>query len=270
MKYHVTQGLFSIFLFFLSIFFITACSKTELHSFTGTVLDNEQRPVINAIVKVFETPQDWLTGHNVVTTMSTNLVGKFESSTTYESGDYFIFIEKLDTTNWNIRDVEKGIYPQISLPQDNEYRETIEHNNMGLLANTNWELTNILTEYTRPNTGTKQWLSIWSTTNNCEKDNMLHYGKDLTLRINEGNAICSGNERNILGSFIPPLIFTTYSCDQLIHTSQEVKQFEFSGWPKMNNRNGEMFLACDQSIGQLYVTYNKSAESKRLLVYSRK
>jgi hypothetical protein len=248
---------------------MTSCSKEEHYEVKGTVLDLNSAPVISAKVQIFKNPEDWLTGHNVIATMQSDMLGEFVSPKIFEAGDYYIFVEKYDTSNWNIRDVERGVFPKITLPLENGTTQIVEQNNMRLLANTNWKLTNILREFTKPDVGTIQWNSTWSTSNNCEKDNELYFGKDLTLRVSEGNYICAGTERNTLGSFVPPMIFTSLGCEQLLHTSQKVKPFEYSNWPEMETKQGKMYLACDQSVGQLYVIYKNTPTTKKLLVYSK-
>lgn len=249
--------------------FISSCKKDEMYQIKGKVLSIENVPVVSSTIQIFKNPEDWLTGHNVLATMNSDMVGEFESSKIFEAGDYYIFVEKYDTSNWNIRDVERGIYPKITLPLDDGTNQIVEQNNMRLLANSNWKLTNILIEHSKPNLGTIQWNSTWISGNNCEKDNSLHFGKDLSLRVSEGEYICSGEDRNILGTFVPPMIFNTHGCQKLLHTSQKVKPFEYEGWEAMKDKNGEMFLACDQSVGQLYLIYNATPSKKKLLVYSQ-
>lgn len=252
-----------------SFLFFSSCNKKELYEIKGTVLDTDNSPINDATIQIFKNPEDWLTGHNVISSMSSDMIGEFESRKVFEPGDYYIFVEKYDTSNWNIRDIERGIYPKITIPLDGRTIQIAEQNNMRLLANTDWNLSNMLREYTKPNTGTAEWHSIWTSTNNCVKDNSLHFGKDLSLRISEGEYVCSGYDRNTLGSFVPPMIFTTLGCQKLLHTSQKVKPFEFSGWEEMQNKNAKMFIACDQGLGQLYLIYDHSPTSKRLHVYSR-
>ncbi len=250
--------------------FIQGCSKTEKHEVQGTVLDINKNPVASAKIEIFESPEDWLTGHNVLATMSSDLIGEFESPQIFEEGTYYIFVQKHDTSNWNIRDVEDGKYPTITLPMEGRTIQSVEANNMGLLANTSWKLTNSLEEYEMSGTKTKQWRSIWVNTNNCKKDNTLHFGKDLSLRISEGDVICKDTERNLLGSFVPPMIFTSYSCENLLYTSQKVKPFTFEGWESMKNKQAEMFLACDQGLGQMYIVYQINNNTKGLMVYTRR
>lgn len=225
--------------------------------------------MVEARIQIFKSSQDWLTGHNVLATMKSDLIGHYESSKIFEEGDYYIFIEKHDTSNWDIRDVEKGIYPTIHLPVDGVFNQVIEQNNISLLANTTWGLVNILQEYSKPNETAIQWHSSWSTTNNCEKDNKLFFGKDLSLRVDEGNSICLGAEANVLAKFVPPIIFSSQSCENLPHTSQKVKPFEFSEWPVMEASDARMYLACDQSVGQLYIIHTSPNGTDILNVYRR-
>ena len=262
-------GFLSYTVIFTSLF-ITGCSKTEKYEVTGTVLDMQNNPVVSAKIEIFQTPEDWLTGHNVLATMSSDLLGDFDSPVMFDEGTYYIFVQKHDTSNWNIRDVENGKYPTITLPLEGKTIQPVEPNNMGLLANTSWKLTNSLEEYQLSGTQTKQWRSVWDKTNNCEKDNSLHFGKDLRLRISEGDLVCKDKERNILGSFVPPIIFTKYSCENLLFTSQKVKPFTFEGWEAMENKQAEMFLACDQGLGQMYIVYQITPNKKGLKVYSRR
>tara|TARA_R110002050_G_scaffold109799_4_gene221534 strand:- start:38408 stop:39178 length:771 start_codon:yes stop_codon:yes gene_type:complete len=254
---------------FLPLLFSSSCHRADLFAFEGNVYNKDKEAVVQARIQIFKTPQDWLTGHNVLATMSSDLIGHYKSPKIFEEGDYYIFIDKYDTSNWELSQVEKGEYPKIHLPTDGDINQTIEHNNMSLLANTNWKLVNILQEYSKPGEPAVQWLSIWSTTNNCEKDNKLLFGKDLSLRVDEGKSVCSGEQSLVVAKFVPPLIFSTQSCDKLPHTSQLVKPFEFSNWPSMETANAQMFLACDQSIGQLYIIYDSTQGYKLLKVYRR-
>ena len=247
-----------------------SCNKNpDLHAFDGYVYNLNKEPVIDAQVQIFKSPQDWLTGHHIVTTMTTDRYGHFYSSPNYEEGDYFIFIEKYDTSNWDIRNVENGIYPKITLPTNGSITQTVESNNMSLLANTRWTLSNTLIEYTEQGHTAIEWHSTWHAENNCIKDNQLIFGKDLSMRVYEGNTVCKNQARNVIGKFVPPIIFTSLSCDKLMHTTQNVKQFVFPGWPEMEQKKAEIFLDCDQSLGQIYLIFNSSSEKKTLHVYNR-
>ncbi len=256
---------------FLSIpVIITSCSKKEFYKIEGIVLDPTGSPVVNAKVEVFNNPDDWLTGLHVVATMKSDLIGEFKSAKIFEEGDYYIFVEKYDTSNWNIRDVEKGIYPMIHLPLGNRTIQNVEPSNMGLLANTSWELSNTLEEYSKSAVGSAEWKSNWVTSNNCEKDNSIHFGKDLSMHIDEGQLMCKNSPNILYGSFIPPMVFNQYSCDRLLHTSENVKIFQYEGWTEMKEKNGEMYISCSQSTGQLYIIYDITSTKKGLQVYSRR
>ena len=259
-------GLLSI----LMLTVMSSCRKeSELYAFEGRVFNTQNEPVVSAQIQIFKSPNDWLTGHNVLLTMSSDMIGHFESSKAFEAGDYYIFVEKYDTSNWNIRDVEKGIYPKITLPTDGEIQQFIEPSNMALLANTNWKIVNVLEEYTQSGHTAIQWRSIWSNMMSCKKDNTLKFGKDLSLNIGEGPAVCVNAQESIIGTFVPPMIFSSLGCDKLPNTSQKVKPFEFSGWDYMENRSAEMYLACDQSVGQIYIYFNGENGKMLLHVYDR-
>ncbi len=249
---------------------LTSCRKeTDLYAFEGNVYNTNNEPVVSAKVQVFKSPDDWLTGHNVLLTMKSDMVGHFESAKAYEAGEYYIFVEKYDTSNWDIRDVEKGIYPKVILPKDGGIRQVIEPNTIALLANTKWKIINVLEEYTMSGQTAIQWRSNWSNIVSCKKDNTLEFGKDLSLKIGEGPAVCVNTQETISGSFVPPLIFSSIGCEKLANTSQKVKQFEFSGWDYMERRNAKMYLACDLSIGQIYIYFNGENGKVLLHVYSR-
>lgn len=259
----VTFCLLSIILSFFS------CNKQELYKIEGTVLDLTGKPVNKASIEIFKTPNDWLTGHNVVATMKSDLNGEFSSSPIFEGGDYYIFVEKYDTTNWNIRDVEKGVYPIIHLPLESPTIQPVEASNMGLLANTAWKISNTMEEYTKSGSSSSEWKSTWSNQNNCIRDNTLFFGKDLKMIIDEGDIVCRNTPETIEGSFLPPVIFTEISCETLLHTSQKVKPFEFYGWEELTSKNGTMYVSCNSSSGQLYITYNINQSKKALVVYTR-
>lgn len=260
---------FSYFLFF-SIVFLFSCKKeSERHAFKGDVINSKNQPVVNASIKIFKTPEDWLTGHNMVVQLQSDLAGHFESAKIYEEGKYYIFIEKYDTSNWELSEVQKGNYPTITLPVNDDLSRTIEPNNIGLLANTSWRLTNILKEYTKNGQSAVEWHSQWPITNNCFKDNKIHFKKDLTMIIEEGKTVCTGNIPNTIGNFVPPMIFTAWSCQKLPNSSQNVKEFEFSGWPEMEAQNAQMFVSCNQSMGLLYVYYEGTGDKMMLNVYSK-
>ncbi len=250
-------------------FMLFSCEKREeLYAFKGTVTDIHDQPVAHAKIQVFHTSNDWLTGLNEVARFQSDLSGRYASRKIYESGSYFLFIEKYDSSNWEYREVERGVYPTVTLPIAGYPTQIIQHNSMSLLANTQWKISNVLLEYSVSGSAIKEWRSTWAETNNCKKDNTLHFGKDLSMRIGEGNLVCLGKSQNILGSFVPPLIFTHWSCEKLLHTSQKVKNFEYANWPEMETKNGQMYLACNRSVGQLYVICKESPECKKLYVYS--
>jgi hypothetical protein len=95
--------LFFTAIMLLSIIGISSCKKNDnLVAFTGNVVNAENKIVSAASIEVYRTAEDWLTGHNVVAKMTTDAGGYFESAAIYEPGDYFIFIEKYDTSNWEI------------------------------------------------------------------------------------------------------------------------------------------------------------------------
>ncbi|MGB0391810.1 MAG: hypothetical protein ACPGD5_09580 [Salibacteraceae bacterium] len=249
---------------------LSSCSKkTELVAFKGTVVNAKNQKVVGASVQIFNSAEDWLTGHNIVANLSTDTYGYFESEKIYESGEYYIFIEKYDTSNWEIRKVEQGIYPKITIPEDEGLTHTIDFNNMSLMASTNWKLTNIHREYTKPGATAVEWQSIWTGVNNCMRDNELIFNKDLSFRFSEGIFICNNNDRNTIGTFIPPIIFSEQSCINLPHTSQSVKEFEYSGWPIMEARDAKMYMACNRSVGQIYIHYTGTDGLEVLEVYSR-
>jgi hypothetical protein len=251
--------------------FFSSCKKqSELHSYSGYVVNPQNEPVVSATIQIFETPEDWLTGHNIVATMQSDLAGHFESEKIFESGDYYVFVEKLDSSNWEIREVEKGIYPKVSIPFSNGSYEVIDFNNMSLMANTKWKLTNVHREYTKPNHTAIEWQSIWTSINNCRRDNAIYFNKDLSMRISEGDVICSKQERNVLANFVPPIIFSSNSCTNLPNTSQDVKEFEYYNWPELKAKSGKMFMACNQSVGQLYIYYKSDDGRMMLDVYSRR
>lgn len=250
---------------------LSSCKKDSgLHSYSGYVVNPDNKPVAKASIQIFKTPEDWLTGLNAVATLRSDLAGYFESDKIFESGDYYVFVEKLDSSNWEIRQVEKGVYPKISIPSSNGNSLTIDFNNMSLMASTEWVLTNVHREYTKPPHTAIEWQSIWSSVNNCRRDNAIYFNKDLSMRISEGNIICSKQERNILASFVPPLIFSSNSCVNLPNTSQDVKEFEYHNWPEMKAKDGKMFLACNQNVGQLYIYYRGNDGKMMLDVYSRR
>ena len=114
-----------------------------------------------------------------------------------------------------------------------------------------------------------EWHSQWTVTNNCFKDNKIYFGKDLSMTISEGKTICSGTAPNIIGSFIPPIIFTSWNCQKLPNSSQNVKEFEFSGWSEMEAKNAKMFVSCNESMGLIYLYYQGSGNKMMLNVYSQ-
>lgn len=248
---------------------LSSCNKQdEMLRFEGRVVNEDNEPVSGAVVEVFSTAEDWLTGHNVVVTMRSNYDGDFKSDAIYEQGDYYIFIEKYDTSNWNIRDVEVGRYPTISLPSDKR-DHLVEYNSMAAMSNTEWLLTNIHQEYSKPGETAVEWQSIWTSSNNCVRDNRIYFQKDLNMRISEGNIVCGNKEMNIVATFVPPIIFSMSSCEKLPNTSEDVKEFEYSGWPYMENREGKMYMSCNEAVGQLYVYYRADSGKMTLEVYSR-
>ena len=249
--------------------FLTSCSKDQLYEVKGTVVDVNNTPVVNAKIQIFNTSEDWLTGRNVVTTLTSDVIGEFKSAKVFEKGQYYMFIEKYDTSNWNINEVEQGVYPQINIPIEDASTHVIEYNNISLLANTNWKLTNTLREYKKTNMSAIEWRSTWSSARPCIRDNSLHFGKDLSFRMSEGNVVCSGKTENTLGTFVPPIIFSSMSCQNLIHTSQKVKTFTYDGLDNLSSKNAEIFVSCEQSVGQLYILYDVSANQKGLEVYSK-
>jgi hypothetical protein len=263
---------FSLFIylsFFLSSFLSSCKKESNLYAFKGDVINNNNQPVLNASIKIFKTPEDWLTGHNMVINLQSDLAGHFESAKIYEEGSYYIFIEKYDTSNWELSQVQKGNYPTIYLPINENLERKIEHNNIGMLANTKWKLTNVLKEYTKNGQSAVEWHSQWSATNNCFKDNKIYFGKDLTMTVSEGKTICNNTIPNIFGTFVPPMIFTSWSCQKLPNSSQNVKEFEFSGWPEMESKNAKMFVSCNESMGLIYVYYQGSGNKMMLNVYSK-
>ncbi len=248
----------------------SSCSKKEeLVAFKGAVVNASNRSVAGARVQIFNSAEDWLTGHNVVATMTTDVFGQFETQPIYDAGEYYIFIEKYDTSNWEIRKVEQGIYPKLTMPEEAGSTHMVDYNNMSTMANTSWKLTNIHREFTKPGATAKEWQSIWGGANNCKRDNAIYFNKDLSMRISEGDFVCSGEERNIIGTFIPPLIFNSSSCQNLPLTAIAVKEFEFSGWPKMEARNANMYLTCSNSNPEVYVHYVNDNNLQVLEVYSR-
>lgn len=250
---------------------LSSCSKKDdLVAFKGYVVNADNRSVPVATVEIFRTAEDWLTGHNVVAKLSTDNAGYFESEKIYEPGDYFIFIEKYDTSNWEIRQVEKGIFPKIAAPGDENKVHTIDYNNMSAMASTSWILTNVHKEYTKPGATAVEWQSIWTGVNNCVRDNEIFFNKDLTMRVYEGRTICKGKERNVVGTFVPPIIFNANSCMDLPNTSQAVKEFEYWGWPEMEARDAKMYLSCNSSVGQVYIYYTGNDGLDILEVYTRK
>jgi hypothetical protein len=254
----------------LTILTVTSCSKDEKFKYEGTVVNINNEPVVSAKIQIFESAQDWLTGRNVIATMTSDKVGYFKSGKIFEAGDYFIFVEKLDSSNWVYRDVEQGIYPKVSIPEDGGKSYTVEFNNMALLARTNWVLTNLHKEYTKPGATAVEWQSIWTSVNNCRRDNYIKFNSDLTMTVSEGKSVCSGKKAEVEARFIPPMIMGKLSCSTLPNSSQDVKEFEYFDWPELKAKNGKMFLDCNQSIGQLYIMYTDSKGLTVLEVYTRR
>lgn len=249
---------------------LLSCSKSdELIAFKGKVVNIDNKTVTGASVQIFNTAEDWLTGHNIVANLRTDALGNFESEKAYQAGEYFIFIEKYDTSNWEIRKVEQGIYPTISIPEDENKTHTIDYNNMSAMASTAWILTNVHREFTKPGATVSEWQSIWTSINNCRRDNKMFFEKNLSFRFSEGNYICNGQERNVIGTFIPPLIFSTQSCTTLPNTTQLVKEFEYEGWPEMEQLGAKMYLSCNPNVGQIYIHYEGLDGLEILEVYSR-
>ena len=89
------------------------------------------------------------------------------------------------------------------------------------------------------------------------------------LRMNEGNSICVGKERNTLINYVPPMIFNTLGCQSLPNSTQKVKQFEHSGWDEMEGANANFYLDCNVSLGQLYLIFETSQGKKELHVYKK-
>ncbi|MFT4753073.1 MAG: hypothetical protein ACI85Q_000609 [Salibacteraceae bacterium] len=263
------ETVFNFFIINLLLCSLFSCAKTELYGVSGIVVDEYGNSVSNATIEIFTRPEDWLTGQNVLVTMVSDRNGDFESSKIYESGSFYIFVKKLDSSNWNIRDVEQAIYPQIELPLSNKTVQVITRNNMSLLANSEWEITNVLLEYSNGDNNVTEWQSIWESTNNCIKDNSLHFGKDLSVRFCEGTYMCMGSNINELGVFVPPMIFSSMGCTNLIHTNQKVKPFEISGWTEMEGKDAVIYLDCDLGLNQIYLIYKHTPSTKRLHVYSR-
>ena len=260
-----------IFILIFTAFIGTSCSKNEeLVGLKGTVVNVDNKPISLAKVELFKSSNDWLTGHNVVAIAQSDLIGEFEFQDVLEAGEYYIFIEKYDTSNWEIRDVEQGIYPKITIPENNNQKYVIDYNNMSLMANTRWELTNVHREYTKPGEIAVEWQSIWTGINNCRRDNSITFTKDLKMLISEGQTVCKGESFEIEGTFVPPIILGSNSCIKLPNTSQNVKEFEFSNWPEMEQVNAKMYLACNQSVGQLYIYYKGNDGLMVLEVYSRR
>ena len=258
-------------IFVASIATLSSCSKnSKLVSYEGRVVNPDGKSVARATIQIFETPEDWLTGHNVLATMTSDFAGHFESEPIFEPGEYYIFVEKYDSSNWEIRKVEQGVYPTVNIPEDKGGTFIVDHNNMSLMASTQWVLTNVHKEYTKPGHTAIEWQSIWTSTNNCRRDNYIQFNKDLSMRISEGDILCSSEERNVLGSFIPPIIFSNNSCTSLPNTSQSVKEFEYSGWPGMKAKEGKMYLACSSAVGEMYVYYKANDGKMMLDVYSRR
>ncbi len=259
-------------LFFVaSMVTLNSCAKkSELVSYEGRVVSTTGKPVVSATIQIFETAEDWLTGHNVIASMTSDFSGHFESGPIFEPGEYYIFVEKLDSSNWEIRKVEQGVYPKVSIPEDKGLNYVIDYNNMSAMASTQWVLTNVHKEYTKSGHTAIEWQSIWTNINNCRRDNYIAFNKDLSMRVSEGDITCSGGERNVLGSFVPPIIFNSNSCINLPNTSQTVKEFEYSGWPAMKAKDAKMYLACNQNIGEMYVYYEANDGKMMLDVYSRR
>tara|TARA_R110002050_G_scaffold109799_4_gene221535 strand:- start:39389 stop:40207 length:819 start_codon:yes stop_codon:yes gene_type:complete len=268
---HLYYQLKSVIYIALIAVLASSCNrKPELFAYTGTVVNPDNEVVVGATIQIFESPEDWLTGHNVIATMNSDKAGYFESEKIFESGDYYIFVEKLDSSNWEIRKVEQGIYPKVSIPSDANKQYVVDFNNMSLMANTNWVLTNVHREYTKPGETAIEWQSIWSSVSYCKRDNYITFNKDLTMLISEGKSICSGRQQTVIADFVPPIIFGMNSCTNLPNTSQDVKEFEYSNWPEMKAKEGRMFLSCNQSIGQMYILYKATTGLMVLEVYSRR
>ncbi len=253
----------------LIVSFSSCNKKEESVAFTGNVVSVDNTQISGAKVEIFRNAEDWLTGLNVLTTMVTDLSGRFESEAIYEAGEYYIFIEKYDSSNWEIRKVEQGIYPQITVPEETDLTHTIEFNNMSAMAETAWKLTNVHREFTKPGATAVEWQSIWSGINNCKRDNQLFFNKDLSMRFSEGATVCRGNATEIIGTFVPPMIFNILGCETLPFTKIPVKQFEYSNWPEMEAKGAKMYLSCNSSVGQTYILYTGDNGLKVLEVYTR-
>ena len=269
----VQKSFKTVFLFFFllhALLFSSCSKKDDFQAFKGTVVNATGQNVPDARVQIFNTPEDWLTGHNVVASFRTDASGYFESSAIYEAGEYYIFIEKYDTSNWEIRKVEQGLYPKISIPEDINKTHIIDYNNMSNMAGTSWLLTNIHKEYTKPGATAKEWQSIWTGVNNCVRDNELFFNKDLTLRVYEGNTVCKNKQKNIIASFVPPIIIDPNGCSNLPYTAQGVKEFSYSDWPEMEAKNAKMYISCNSSVGQVYILYTGNDDLQVLEVYSRR
>lgn len=269
MKIQLLKKLFFLSILSLLLGTVTSCKKEEMIAFTGSVVSVNNTQIAGATVEIFKNSEDWLTGQNVVATLTTDLAGRFESAAIFEPGQYYIFIEKRDSSNWELQQVEQGIYPQLNLPEDEELIHTIEFNNMSAMSQTSWKLTNVLREYTKPGATATEWQSIWSSINNCKRDDKMVFNKDLSMKFSEGTTICQENEGDVIANFVPPLIFDVQGCETLPFTKVGVKEFNYSNWPEMEAKGAKMYLSCDQSVGQTYIYYMGDNDLMVLEVYSR-
>jgi hypothetical protein len=264
--------IFSFLLFVFGITVLSSCSKQEedMYAFSGVVYNAKNEPVKGAEVEIYPTSNDWLTGHNMVVRLTTNEFGAYQSNKAYPAGTYYIFIEKIDSTNWNIREVEQGNYPSVTLPQNNSNMENvIDYSSMSVIANTKWILVNQMVEYSKPGNSVKEWQNVWSQTNNCMKDNAIIFDNTTKFLKSEGQYICKGEQQNERVQFTPPLFLSSLTCENLPNTGVLVKEMEYYDWPEFEQKDGHIYMACDRSIGQLFFYYLNDNNQRVLEVYSR-
>lgn len=251
---------------------ISSCSKNkeQLHAFSGIVYNAKSEPVEGARVNIYPTSNDWLTGHNKLKTLITNADGRYQSVAQFEAGDYYVFIEKVDSTNWSVAEIENGNFPKVTLPQANSNMESIiDYTSMSIIANTNWKLVNVMEEYSKPGQSVKEWRNVWSITNNCMKDNEIRFDNTTKFLKTEGQYVCKWNSDDERVQFTPPLILSTLSCSNLPLTGVLVKEMEYYQWPDFEEKDGHIYMACDRSVGQLFLYFLDDNNKRVMEVYSR-
>lgn len=263
---HITWGL----LVMLLIFSASCSKKEEQYAFSGVVVNTQGEPVAGARVDIFPTPEDWMTGHNKIKTLTTDANGTYQSLDIYDAGDYYVFVKKADSTNWSVSDIDAGNFPKVTLPQSNpSHRSVIDYTSMSVIANTTWKLVNVMQEYSKPGSAVKEWQNVWNSVNNCMKDNEIIFDNTTKFLKSEGQYVCRSADENNLVRFIPPLILSQLSCINLPYTGVLVKEMDYFDWPEFENRDGHIYMGCDRAAGQLFLYYLNENNQRTLEVYSR-